>query len=82
MAKKTAVPISRRALIGRMNRALAARDEQLIISRGALAKDAVGLYWIRDNKRNCVVKRDIDLEDYARKMGILQDYEVLIGDGH
>jgi len=77
MAKKTAVPISRRALIGRMNRALAARDEQVIISRGALAKDAVGHYWIRDNRRNCVVKRDIDLEDYARKMGILQEYERL-----
>ena len=82
MLKQTAVPINRRALIARINRALAARDEQVIISRGALAKDAVGNYWIRDNKRNCVVKRHIDLEAFGRKIGVLRQWEVFIGDGH
>jgi len=76
MAKaKTAVPVNRRALIARMNRALAERDEQVIISRGDRAKTAVGHFWIRDNRRNCVLRRDIDLETYARKLGCLQDYE-------
>jgi len=77
MAKTTTVPINRRALIARINRALYAQDEQVIISRGASAKQAVGDYWIRNNRKNYVAHKDIDLEDFARKLGVLQDYERL-----
>jgi hypothetical protein len=73
--KSTTVPVNRRALIARLNRALEAQDQQLIISRGNNAKQAVGHFWLRDNKRNAVLRRDIDLEEFARKIGCLQEYE-------
>jgi len=79
-ASKMVVPISRRALIARINRMIETRNEQLIISRGDHAKTAVGHYWIKDTARNCVLKRNIDLEDYARKLGVLEEFERYEGD--
>jgi hypothetical protein len=78
MAKaKTAVPVNRRALITRINRALFTHDQQVFIARGDTAIAAVGKFRSRDDRRNFVVQRDIDFEDYARKLGVLADYEKL-----
>jgi len=48
---KFGVPVTRRALIARVNRKLAERDEQVCITRGERAKQEVGAYWLRDNRR-------------------------------
>jgi len=78
MAKRPAlVPITRRALITRVNRKLAENDEQLMVTRGDTPKIAIGDFWVRDNHKNCVIGKHIDLEEFARKIGVLADYEKL-----
>ena len=75
MPKRPAqVPINRRALIMRINRKLAP-DHSLIITRGEHARAQMGDFWIKDCRRNAVVGKHIDLEAYARKIGVLQAFE-------
>jgi len=76
MSKRPQVPIKRRALIARINRAIAP-DHQLMITRGDVAKSEMGEFWVRDNRRNYVARKDVDLEAYARELKVLQDYEKL-----
>jgi hypothetical protein len=78
MVKRPAqVPITRRALITRVNHKLAESDQQLIVSRGGTAKAAVGDFWVHDCGKQRIVRRDVDLEDYASEIGVLADYEKL-----
>jgi len=71
------VRISRRALVQRINRKLAQRDERLKSSRGVRARQDCGNYWILNVRRNFVADRNIDPEQLARELGVLQPFEAL-----
>jgi hypothetical protein len=71
------VPVSRRALVQRVNRALATQGQQLKSHPGRPgvgARDA-GRYFIVTG--DAVKRRDVDLVALARKLGVLKPYEQL-----
>lgn len=79
------VPISERAVIARINRKLKPEGRQLKTKRGNWRSDISGPYYLLDIERNIVVAGGsahtrIDLEQFARKSGVLQEWEVLEGD--
>jgi len=77
MGKGQKVPVTRRALIQRINRIiLAAGSEQLKSARGQAAA-TLGHYYIVDLKRNSVARKDVDVTALAREMGVLQPWEQL-----
>jgi len=65
-----------RALLGRVNRALAVDGKELKRTRGAPAVAALGAYIIVDG--NAVVSDHVDIERLARKLGALEAYEHLL----
>ena len=75
--KTRRVPVSRRALIQRINRALRSEDEILKKARGARAQQDLGDYYTVWVSRNAIARRNVDLEDLALKLGALQPYEEL-----
>ena len=77
-AKRT-VPVSRRALIQRINRRLP-EDEILKTSRGHMLRNNVGDYYILDVNRNFIVTGHVDLEELGRKLEALFPYEHLEDD--
>jgi hypothetical protein len=71
MAKAATITISHRALKGRINRALApARQQVRADRRGGLVH-----HMLVDTKRHTIVETDVDLEQLARKLGVLQAWE-------
>jgi len=64
---KFGVPVTRRALIARVNRKLAERDEQVCITRGERASR-------KSAPIGCGItaEKDIELEDFPRKLGVLE----------
>jgi len=73
------VPITMRALIQRINRALKKENEfeVLKITRGRWRGGAgdLGRYYTVDENRNAVTGQHIDPEKLGRKLGVLKDYE-------
>jgi hypothetical protein len=75
MARKklaTNVPVSRRALLGRIERALGKQGQHLRVSRHG----GETTYFITRDKD--VVAFDIGLEDTGRKLGCLNPWEQLV----
>lgn len=78
MPKEKKVPVTRRALMQRINRQLRNLDRRLIVRRGIKAWTEMGEYYIVDEKRGEVVRNDIDdLEEVAREIGVLKPWETL-----
>lgn len=75
--KRQTVPISERALIQRINRALKKDGEILKKARSTTTSSAVGDFFIVDTNLTGIVHRDIDLEDLGRKLKVLQVFEHL-----
>jgi hypothetical protein len=71
------VPVTTRALVQRINRRIAGDDEVLKAARGDKARQEVGDYYIVDSRIGALVHRDVDLEAYAREIGVLQKHERL-----
>ena len=71
------VPVSERALIQRINRALARKDEKLKTYRGGRSVAQLGRYYIVDLKRNVLLWGDVDLEPLGREEGCLKKWEYL-----
>jgi hypothetical protein len=69
------VPVTPRALIGRIARLLAAEGKELKKTRGAPAIDALGAYFVVGN--NSILSHHVDLEALGRETGALADYERL-----
>jgi hypothetical protein len=69
MAKSIA--ISHRALKGRINRALAPRGRQLRADR----RGGVVHHMLVNMKRHTIVKADVDLDQLARRLKVLQPWE-------
>jgi len=72
-------PVAARALLARLNRALAKRDEQLMRCsvRSQWFKD-LGSYYLVSHLENSVVARCCSLEKLAREHGVLAPHETLI----
>ena len=89
MAKKrTGVPVSERALIQRINRKLNADRptprqsgtiDVLKRARGARAELDLGRHYVIDLRSNCVLHKDVDLEEFGRELGVLRPYEAVAG---
>jgi hypothetical protein len=74
--KKTLAPVSRKALVGRINRNLRKRDEMLRACRpGSRSYHDLGDYYIVNFSRNFVVSKNVDLEDFGREIEVLQKWE-------
>ena len=65
------------ALIQRVSRALAKEGEILKKSRGMQMFLNVGEYYAIDLQYNAVSRKNINLEDLGRELGVLRPYEVL-----
>ena len=72
---KTA-PVSRRAIVARINRRLAGERCMIRCPRlGSAEASTFGDYYIYDWVRNRVIAPRINLRDYAREVGAMADYE-------
>jgi hypothetical protein len=79
MAKKkeSKVVVSRRAMLARVNRALAA-DNQALRAYRAAAERAQGFEYFRiDLVRGAVIDTQVKLATVARQMELLKPYETL-----
>lgn len=70
------VPVTARALVQRINRNLAEKDRKLCAARGKAVAN-LGKYYVIDSYRNFVVVGHLDLEAYARELGVMGDHETL-----
>jgi len=77
--KENRLPVSTRALIARINRRLAKRDEKLLTIRGKW-RLSEGSYAIINVRFNRHIASHVDLENTGRKEGVLQPYEFLAKD--
>lgn len=67
--------ITTRALIQRINRALAKENEVLKTSRTAKMIDSVGDYYTVKINGSCISRVRVDLEKLGRDLGIFKPYE-------
>jgi hypothetical protein len=73
MAKRTGYPVNERALLVRINRRLASEGQQLHSAPRGVAREELGrFYLVGDDK---VLRRDLDLEAFAREIGVLKPWE-------
>jgi hypothetical protein len=71
--KPPTILVKRRALIGRVERALAKQDRELHADRSS---NQVSLY-VTDTKKQTFVETDVDIEALARKIGVMKPWERL-----
>lgn len=76
-AEPVRVPVSKRALIQRINRKLAADMQVLKTCRGARAQLDLGDYYILDGSLNVPSDTHVDIEELGRDMGCLSSWEKL-----
>jgi hypothetical protein len=69
------VPVGVRALIQRINRRLGSDNEVLKKSRGARAQQDLGDYYVIDVSVGAVCHKDVDLEQFGRKLEVLNTWE-------
>jgi hypothetical protein len=79
MAKGHKMQITERALIQRINRRLKPDQEKLCTSRTEQARLDVGYYYVVNYSFNGIVQKDVDIEELARKLGVLKAYEEVAG---
>jgi hypothetical protein len=77
MKSATKVLVSRRALIQRLNHALAETRLLLKKTKGGRMKKQLGEYYLIDLKRNALVEKGVDMEKLGRKHGVLAAWERL-----
>ena len=77
-SKKQTVPVTERALLQRVNRALPNEGKQLQKARGITARLELGDYYTVNVQRNFVVQKDVDLEELGRRLNALRPYESLV----
>ncbi len=69
------VPVSRRALIPRINRKLAHENKVLRATRRRGYKAILGDYYIVNNNFNAITATHCDPAKLAKELGVLADYE-------
>jgi hypothetical protein len=83
MAKSTKAPVTERAIIQRINRALAPRDMVLKTARSTRMRLDVGYWYVVNTRINGIVQpyKHMHLEDIARDVGVLKDWETVLIEG-
>ena len=81
MNTKTVSPcrLSERAVIQRINRKLAHKNERICKSRGWRALQNLGEYHVIDCYRNALIKSHLNIEEFAKKLGVMAGHECLEG---
>jgi len=84
MTTKQKVPVAERALIRRVNRKLAEKDQRLCKSRashdegrGPVFDHNLGEFYIIDTQRNFVHSTHVDLGTLAKEVGALSPWETV-----
>ncbi len=75
------IPVSKPALIKRINRRLAKEGRlgyQLKKDRGYRWRSSLGEYYVLDINRNFIVRTHVNLEAYGNEIGALEPYEELV----
>ena len=73
------IPVTERALLGRINRKLAHDGQKLYRTRlGTRAEHEFGNYYIVDTFTSAVHAHHCDLADVGRELGVLKDWEALV----
>ena len=75
-ARKT-VPVGERALIARINRKLKQQGEKLKKLRGERWASDLGYFYIVNETLNSVEAQHVNLEEMARELGALAEWERL-----
>jgi hypothetical protein len=78
MTRREKVPVTTRAAIQRINRALAEKGHKLKITRGNRWRDTLGDFYTIDAKRNWIVEKHVDPEALGRELGVLQPWETVV----
>jgi hypothetical protein len=74
---KSKVQVSGRALLQRINRALAKDDQIVKKTRPSKYFNELGDFYRLDTQVNGIIEKDVDLEALGRKLSVLADWEVL-----
>lgn len=69
--------VSERAIVQRINRALAKRGQKLIKSKGAHQLATLGEWHIADEGQGGIVAANVSLADLARQENVLQSWEAI-----
>jgi hypothetical protein len=69
------LPVTRRAIIARINRKLAPESRRLKKTRGMRFYQDLGDYWIVDHGRNAVDDTHVDVEALARELKVIHPRE-------
>jgi hypothetical protein len=74
------IPVSRRALLARVNRILAKKDQALRISRSHGERSNLGEAYILDTHKNSPVFMNVNLKDLAEELGAIKAFEEMADD--
>ena len=77
---KNKVPVTQRALIQRINRALAKEGQILKTTRGVKWRQSLGDYYVVDLNRNFIISTHNDVEELGRELKALAPYESMEGE--
>lgn len=81
MAQRRRVPVSRRALVQRINRKLRPQGETLKATRpGTRAEQDMGGFYVIDDSTRSLAVSNIDLEAFGREIDALAPHEELVDD--
>lgn len=72
---KKKVPVSQRAIMARIKRALAKEGKALKISRSHMEREHYGDAFVIDLGMTQAVKAHVDLKELALELGVLKAYE-------
>ncbi|QEP42151.1 hypothetical protein D5085_02755 [Ectothiorhodospiraceae bacterium BW-2] len=78
-SRDTPKTVTKKAIIGRINRKLAKHGERLRVNRNPVWVCNLGRYYITNDRTKTVVESDCDLVGYARGMACV-NYGEVIGD--
>jgi hypothetical protein len=70
-------PVTRRTLIARINRKLAAQGQRLNVSTSNAARAEMGDFYVGRTDGSGRIRRRVDIEALGRKLGVLAEGETL-----
>jgi hypothetical protein len=76
MLKEGKLPVSRRAVLQRINNRLA-KDGEIVKKARARVETTVGEYFRLDVQRNYIVETHVDIEELGKELGALHPFEAL-----
>jgi hypothetical protein len=74
---KTTIPVTKRALLQRINRKLKASGQHVLATRGTAARREVGEFYQVNVDRNSHVASHVNLERLGRELEVLAPWERL-----